>query len=190
MRFSFGFFTAVAFFLHSQAAFACACCADPGERFTRSFTPDAYALEEFARLENEGPAQLFLTACGEDCVRGISEISFDYNVDWHLENHLLRVVTHDPAGTIAVSLGDNVTRFSVDTAPMSHAMNTPLYTEFRFNGEIHADGIFANADGAVGDLVLAGETNHCWSADALSHWILQVSGEGADFRLFGGLAAR
>ncbi len=190
MRFSLWTTTLLALFLQIEAASACACCAEPGERYTELVEADEYIIEEFDRLTGERAAQLFLTDCGEECVLGISEFDFDYDVDWNIEDMQLRIVSQAPAGSIAMVLTETYDRFSVDTAPMSHKRSPSLYTEFRFTGEIRADGIFVAAEGAKAELVLAGQTNHCWGADDLSHWILQVNGPEADFRLFGGLSAQ
>ena len=56
-------------------ALACACCADRGERDVIEVTRDAYIEGEFGYLRSDGRAELFVTPCDLDCVRGIDDWS-------------------------------------------------------------------------------------------------------------------
>ena len=171
----------------TQAAYACACCAEPGARFFYELEMVPGDIEELARLRQAGPARLYMDACGDECVQGISEISERYAADFSITNGVLRITVAEPVGTIRMVLPDHFTQLGVDTDPLGPGYQRILYNEFTYQGQVSADGIFAGADQAKAELVLAGNANMCWSVGNYSHWILQVRDAGVDFQLFGGL---
>ena len=165
---------------------ACACCADRGERNVIEVTRDAYIVGEFGYLRSNGRAELFITPCDLDCVRGIDDPAYDYAVTLDLSGWAMELSLSDGAGMLRMEFPYGLERFIVDPEPLRERPNVILYNEFRVQGVISASGIFTESDGAQAELVLAGQTNHCWSARDLSHWSLDVNGEMAEFRLFGG----
>ena len=167
-------------------ALACACCADRGERDVIEVTRDAYIEGEFGYLRSDGRAELFVTPCDLDCVRGIDDPVYDYAVTLDLSGWAMELRLSDGAGMLRMEFPYGLERFVVDPEPLRDRPNVILYNEFRVQGVVSASGVFTESDRAQAELVLAGQTNHCWSAADLNHWILDVKGEIADFRLFGG----
>lgn len=171
--------------ISAQSALACACCAERGDRVHDSIDRGEFEDEEFSKLRALGPALVYLSACGMDCVKGLdqSRDSFDLGLTMmdgklHLENS---------AGAMSLILTPEFTSFAVDTDPFSEGNMTMLYRELRFSGVLTASGVFSDTDGAKAEFVLAGESNQCWMIENLTHWRLDVSGDNAEFRLFGRL---
>ena len=176
-------------FLAPSPALSCACCAEPGARFSYDLKMEQSDIEELAALREGGPARLYMDACGSECVQGISEIADSYGAQFRITDGVLQIAVARPAGTITMVLPTDFRQFGVDTDPLGPGYDRLLYNEFTYAGEISADGIFAPADRAQGMLVLAGQGNMCWSVENYSHWILQVTAPGVDFQLYGALRA-
>lgn len=173
--------------LPASPALACACCAEKGERVTQSFARGDYEDEELSQLGDLGTAQVFTTACGLECVVGIDGEAYEYAVALSLENGEALLRMSDGSGALRVALPPEIMSFAVDTDPLSDANHVVLYRELRMVGPVSGTGVFVAADGAQAEIILAGEGNQCWSAADFSHWLLDVRGERAEFRLFGGL---
>ena len=170
--------------LTAQNALACACCAEKGERFTQVDTLDAYAQGELAALVSAGPVQSFVTACDLECLRGVQNPQYNYEGTLSLQNGIAHLDL-GLAGELDLPLGESLTRFAVDPTPFAEGPVASLYSEFRFVGPLIASDDFQAATGANAELILVGQTNWCWSAADLTHWILDVSGPEVEFRLFG-----
>jgi len=151
---------------------------------------DADALAELARLAGDGSARLYVTACDLDCVSGIAEPDYELPLQIGFGDGEVRLTLKDGRGEMRLPVPPQATHFAADSAPLAEAMPVALYSETRLGGVIAATGIFADAEGAEARLVLAGRGNQCWAAGGISHWLLDVAGPRAGFRLFGRLAAR
>lgn len=175
-------------------ALACACCAERGERFAYEVQMGRYEQGELARLSAEGSARLFVTDCGFDCVRGISAPQDEYDVALTVNEAGLRFGFADQGGRARGALQMNWPEryvFSgVDTEPMAQSPDARLYSELRLAGEVTGSGDFAGGAPLEATLIFAGRGNMCFQAAGLTHWVLDVSGEGAGYRLFGALRAR
>ena len=64
---------ALSLLLPISAAHACACCAEPGDRFDRAEAIDEYALDVLAAVKFEGKARLYTTAADwAEQIKGIT----------------------------------------------------------------------------------------------------------------------
>jgi hypothetical protein len=170
------------------AVAACGCCPEPGEWSQSSRKATAEELAEVGRLNFATEARVYLAAAGLDGVRGITRPSPRYTVrhrrphrEWTLE------LTDDRGarGSLRFVIPDRLEAYSVD---LHHGKQntTVLYKEWRFAGPVTTQGDFR---GAQFRLVLQGRGTACPDADQFKSWVLQVTGGGADYALFGELDA-
>ena len=89
-----------------------------------------------------------------------------------------------------LTLGPPLARRLPGPDPMAQAPDAQLYSELRLAGEVTGSGDFAGAGPMEATLIFAGRGNMCFQAAGLTHWVLDVSGEGVSYRLFGALRAR
>lgn len=174
------------------AALARACTADRGERLQHQVALKAWEIEELARLTPSTPARLFLTDCGMDCVRGIDDPQEDYEVRITVSQERVTFALSDAGGRarggLVFAMPETYTYFAADTDPAGAATHRRLYNELRLTGTVGGSGDFAAAGPAAAELVFSGFGGGCVLARAFQTWTLSVSGDGAAFRLFGGLA--
>lgn len=172
------------------AALACACCADPGTRFKDVAELGDWEVAEIARLSPTSPARLYLSACGMDCVGGIADPQTAYDVTMDATESGLTLTLSDrrgPRGELTFAWPDSYTWFGVDTA-LGGRGDTELYTEMRFRGAVSGTGDFALQSPQQAELVLSGSGNMCITARSFDGWMLSVSDEAAQYRLFGTLS--
>ena len=178
--------------LWPAGALACACCAERGERFAYDMALGDYEIAQIATLKADGPAHLFLTACGMACVQGVRDPQERYSVQLEAAPDALRFLLSDAdgvaRGSLSLTLPERFIYFGVDTEPLVQASGMTLYTEMRLPGRATGTGDFSGVEGA--ELVLSGPGNMCIGAKNLAHWRLELRGEGVDYRLFGGLTSR
>jgi len=168
-------------------ALACACCADPGTRFQDEVELGEWEISEIARLAPMGPANLYQTACGLDCVEGIENPQTTYDVSIGTTDDGITFTLGDgsgPGGDLHFTWPDSYTWFGVDTSFAAEG-DTQIYTELRFRGTVAATGNFAQNGPLQAELVFSGFGNMCISTQSFSGWTLNVSDEAAQFRLFG-----
>ena len=168
--------------------FACACCAEAGERstITHAIQHAGNLHDAMARAKD---AHLFTTACGMECVKGISPPDDQYEVSIGGEGAELTLGLQGATGSgeITLSLPGTFTQFKVDPKP-EPAPNTTLYIERRFAVGLVGSGTFTTDWPLVGELVLSGFGNHCEDVSQSTHWSLDVDQIGARYRLFGAFA--
>ncbi len=176
-----------------QQAAACACCAERGERFEQRFEMPQYLLEEFGALTVSSAAQVFITACGEECVKGVdvSEVEAS-RLELSQRGRWLALTFFEERGAqkgvLTFKLPEDYEVFGVDLAPLSQANSVALYKEMRFRGKLMGNGAFDFPAGPqTAELVLSGYGNMCHSLADMEIWNLTVTSEKTDFRLFGGL---
>ena len=177
--------TALVLIFSTQQALACACCAERGERALGPVSVSDYIGDELRGLSTAGPATVFTTACGLECAEGLRDDIYAYDLSFDWGHNWLTLTSTAPAGTLALHLPEDAEWFRVDTQPLSDTTTVTLYSEMRLRGEIRATGAFHAADGAEGELIIAGTSNACWSAYGATSWSVNAVGEGVDFRLFG-----
>jgi len=181
MRFLVG---ALCLTLPAQSVLACACCVEKGERFEQTEALNDLAREEFSTLSGTTVAQVFVTACDLECVQGVADPQYEYAGDLTVTDGVFRL-DFPGVGALSLPLGAEYARFGVDTDPFSEGPGLGLFSEFRFQGTLTADGDFSEADGTTASLIFSGQTNWCWSGADISHWSLDVIGPEVEFRLFG-----
>ncbi|QGX98179.1 hypothetical protein EI983_07760 [Roseovarius faecimaris] len=176
------------------AALACACCAERGERYAYQVEMGGYERAELARLRADGAAKLFVTACGLDCVTGLTDPQLDYGVEISVDEGGVTFGFADAQGRarggLEMAWPEGYVLSGVDTDPLSDAPDAQLYTEMRLTGTARGTGDFASDGPLSATLIYAGRGNMCLQAAGLTHWSIDVAGEGVNYRLFGGLTAR
>lgn len=177
--------------LWPAGALACACCAERGERFAYDMELGAYEMDQLGQVAAQGPAHLFLTACGTVCVKGIDDPQERYAVALETGDGAVTLVLGDEGGQargrIVFTMPQAFTYAGVDTDPLSESRSVALYTELRFRGRAEGQGDFA---GGMAELVISGRGNMCIGAGGFDHWRLEVHADGVDYRLFGGLGRK
>lgn len=180
----------------ASQALACACCAEPGQRNLVTEPFGGYATEELVSLQFADRATTFMTACDQDCVEGISVFSDGYKAEakWTDDGALHFDLTADKAegsGSLTLSRPKDMTLFTTDPTPGSNAGMVQLYTEWRVQAPVTGTGAFkaVNPKTTTATLIIHGTGNSCVSTVGMTHWTLDVEGDGVDFRLFGKLNA-
>jgi len=166
-----------------------ACVAPSGTRFEQVAGLGEWERSRIAALAPDGPARLYLTACGFDCVKGISDPRRAYDATMEVdEGAVTFVLSADGTvrGRLAFAWPDAYTWFGADIRP-GDGSGDDLYTELRLSGALTGQGDFAHDGPARAELVLSGFGNMCITARSFSGWSLTVSGPGAEYRLYGGL---
>ncbi|WP_422028726.1 hypothetical protein [Roseovarius sp.] len=168
------------------AAFACACCADPGTRFEQDVVRGNWEVKEISRLAPTSPARLYLTACGMECVKGVENPQPTYPVTFEASENGMVFELGEGDGTLTFPWPDAYTWFGADTA-LTGEGQTALYTELRFRGSVAGTGDFANGGATEAELVLSGQGNRCITARSFDAWSLTVYDDTTQYRLFGTL---
>ena len=174
---------------------ACACCADPGARVERTVRMTQDDVGAFAARKAGAVAHVMLTACGLDCVKGVSAPREAYAVELAVSEAGIEFDLSDVSatyrdiyrGTVGFDWPAHFTYYAVDSAPDPDRETTVLYTEIRMRGEAYGDGDFETRGLMAAELVFSGLGNMCFDAGALTHWRLNVTGDGYDLRLYGTL---
>lgn len=169
-------------------AAACACCAEPGEWSQQSRKATAEELAEIGRLNLSADARLYMTAAGLEGVRGIDTPSPRYTVRHRRPHRQWTLELGDERGSrgsLTFIIPGKLDVYSVDMRDVEREP-TPLYKEWRFAGPLTTRGDFR---GHRFHLILQGKGTVCPDAAQFRSWILQVSGPGVEYALFGSLAA-
>lgn len=173
------------------AALSAACDAEPGARFAQSAALGDWEVGQIARLTPEGPAWLYLSACGFDCVAGIAtpRRAWEAAMTTDAQGITLTLSQGGQArGQLRFAWQQSYEWFGADTALTGTGAGA-LYTEMRFAGTLTGSGDFA-AGPFPAELVLSGAGNACIVARGFSGFSLSVEGPGARYRLFGRLRER
>lgn len=177
--------------LAPAAALACACCADPGARFEQVAGLGDWEISQIAALSARGPARLYVSACGMECVAGIDTPRDSYDVEMRADENGLtfKMSTGKTArGQIVFAWPDAYTWFGTDTNLDARDGAAELYTELRFVGSVTGSGDFAGDGPSRAELVFSGSGNTCITTRSFDGWMLSVRDERADYRLFGAVA--
>ena len=168
------------------AALACACCADAGARFQDQVELGEWEISEISRLAPVGPAQLYQSACGLDCVGGIENPQTTYDVD-------IKVTENGMAFTLGGATGRGAAWYSPGRTIIRGSGPIPIWTGkaahslYRTAVSRHRgrDRRFRPGWSIAAELVLSGFGNMCITAQSFSGWTLSVADETAQYRLFG-----
>jgi len=160
----------------------------PGSRFRQVAAMGEWEVSQIAALVPEGPARLYLGACGMGCVEGIAHPRASWDVAIEAGANGIAFVLSAAGGergTIVFPWPESYEWSGTDTALTGG--RAALYTELRFAGSVAGRGDFANEGAVPAELVLTGADNACITARSFAGWILSVEGPGASYRLFGRL---
>lgn len=185
---------AAALLVQTDAAYACACCTEPGQRFEYAGPIDTYLRAEMAQMRFAPTAILFSDAGFPDSVQGIRNPAGD---PYRLRASIGNVVSFeftDPSGRIGrlqFPRPAAMSRFEVD--PRAAAGPVPpngpdLYKEWRLQRAAQFVGPMAAGGPAVfATLILHGDGNSCSAAPNFKRWTLSVKGRGVAFTFLGDL---
>lgn len=167
----------------APAAYACACCAEPGTWFQYTDRVDA---GEVNRVQFRPVARLYLTAGGFDAVKGIATPKARYPLVVQKAGRAW-TLRFGSSGTISFALPARGEQFGVDLGDgkRSGGGGPLLYKELRLKGTARGGGTFS---GGTFRLILMGRGNNCLNADDFHRWRLEVSGRDGGYALFGELA--
>lgn len=178
-----------------RSVHACACCAEPGTYLIHTAVPDAYVQSVLKVLKTEGPASLYYTAAGDDGIKGLGPAD-PYRVRYSFAVRRWTLLFTDGKGrkgNLYLGLPARMVQYKVDQH--ENGNDTPgqmivLYKEWRFEGSISGDGIFATGlpRPAKYFFVLQGRGNMCDEAGNFTHWRLQVNGSKASYAFYGKLS--
>ncbi|WP_162652999.1 hypothetical protein [Lentilitoribacter sp. Alg239-R112] len=178
----------------SQQVSACACCADPGYREQGLLPVSAYEFSVLSALELDGPGNLYMTACAEDCVSGLDWFQSTVETDFSVNGDLISIVlNHDTSErtVLEAKLPNEIFYLAKDLNPGDTSTSVWLKTEFLMALNIYGSGPgwSGGSDTIPTKLIFYGGGNACPDIALTNYWLLDVGGSGqsARFRLFGKL---
>jgi hypothetical protein len=179
--------------LFAGEAWSCACCSEPGERRAEPVAIDDYVAEQLGEITVAGPATLYTTVCGYDCVKGIDDPADSYAVKLSRTGGQWRFTFRGNAarqsGMLSFQFPATVFTFAVDPTPGTGTTSPALYKEWRLAAPVAGTGVFAA--GMTGNpsatFILHGAGNSCDQPEDFTNWSLVVTGPGAEFTFFGSL---
>ncbi len=192
--------------LFPSNAFACACCAEPGEYSISTEKPDDYKLGLLKEIKFNEAANLFMTEAGFDGIKGLSSIAKDYDSnDWVASpdffglNNIFAAKTWKfnfktktgKNGTLVLPLPTQMLSFKADIHDTKEG-EVSLYKEWRFKGNVQSGNGFLSASiipPTTYFLVLQGRGNNCDNAEDFTHWRLEITGKNSNYVFFGKLNA-
>ncbi len=144
--------------LFPSNAFACACCAEPGEYIISTTKPDSYKLGLIKEMKFSEAANLFMTEAGFDGIKGLSNIAKDYDSNnWVASpeffglNNIFAAKTWKfnfktktgKSGTLVLPLPTQMLSFKADIHDKTEG-EVSLYKEWRFKGNVQSgNGFFS-----------------------------------------------
>lgn len=178
-----------------SSAFACACCVEPGHYSIRTAKPKSYEIEELKKIKFN-TAELYMTAAGDDFIKGINPLGESFTVNALLNGAVWSFNFKDnnqKTGKLDLTKPISMVEFMVDLpSKEKQTGETRVYKEWRFKYRLqNANGIFKNAFAPATDyfLVLQGYGNGCTSADDFTKYHLEITGKKADFTFFGNVGS-
>jgi hypothetical protein len=173
-----------------SAAHACACCGLAGQWGQSSRQIADFEFQEINSLKFAPDAKIFQNASGE--TPGVSPTSSNYNLSVTRKQRNWSLLFKDGSGktgTLSFTIPQSVVDFKTDFVgnPQRAKVDPTLYKEFRFEGKVTGNGIFAK--GITPDtkyrLVLQGQGGQCTNAGEFKSWNLQVFGSRANYSFYG-----
>lgn len=169
----------------SPQAYACACCADRGERHEGAVPLADYTQDVLRGLKFASRANLYITDAGWEIIRNFrnpakSEI---YRVKVTLQGTDWTFRFADGKGnkgTLKFSSGDNIRQFAVDPKPQASEgpgyVSVKLYKEWTIKNRLSQSGMFKTPDRGANTvkLILHGRGNGCPDAAQFTNWTLDV----------------
>ncbi len=183
-------FSVVVVLAASTVSFACACCADKGQYWVSTSTPEAYTLGLLKDMRMDTGVELFMTA-GEEETKGIGDLGWeDLSLVDAYTNNTWKITIKSAAGktgTLNLPRPAKMTTKKIDIRDKDDG-DPLVYKEFVFEGTVSTgSGVFKS--GIVRPtkytLIFQGRGNNCDNAEDFTHWRLQVTGTKADYAFFG-----
>ena len=183
-------FSVVVVLAASTVSFACACCADHGQYWVYTSTPDEYTAGLLKDMRMESGVELFMTA-GEEETKGIGDLGWEnLSLVDAFTNNTWKITIKSAAGktgTLTLPRPAKMTTKKIDIHDKEEG-DPVVYKEFVFEGTVGAgSGVFKS--GIVCPtkytLIFQGRGNNCDNAEDFTHWRLQVNGSKADYAFFG-----
>ena len=177
----------------SASAHACACCADSGEWHETVTKVSKLDFDEFTRFRFSPAAHLFTPPASDEVIKGISRASDSYTLTFSPSQRRWSMEFKDKQGGKGVLFLTPLTTVSFGTdlfdGSEKEGLGPRLYKEWRFEGRVGGDGLFAK--GITNDtkfrLILQGRGNMCTNPEDFKHWKLQISGRRAAYAFYGAL---
>ena len=187
---------ALLFLAWANAAEACACCADRGERAESVLDLKGYNREILDNVEFGSQANLYLTAAGAETIKGMRNPGeaylFNVTVRKTRKSWLFSISDgKGSSGTLDFALPAHMREFSVDPKPEAGGDGSvELYKELTLDSRVTGRGMFAikGKQAPLARLILHGAGNRCNAAGQFTNWTLDVSDNSAKYRFFGKLA--
>lgn len=183
-------FSAVVILEASTITFACACCADRGQYWVYTNSPDAYTLGLLRDMRMESGVELFLTD-SEDDTKGIGKLGWeDLSLVDAFANNTWTITIKSAtgkSGTLILPRPARMTIKKIDIHDKDEG-DPVVYIEFVFYGIVRSGGgEFRNGivRPTTYTLIFQGRGNNCDNAEDFTHWRLQVAGAKAAYAFYG-----
>jgi hypothetical protein len=177
-----------------EAALACACCTNVGQRNVGTYKLDASKRSQVEEVRYGETAELFVGEADVTDVKGIATPSDRYALTANWQKDRLEFAFRDEAGrngTLALPRPATISVFEVDPRAEEHeGGNGPaLYKEWKLTAKPSGSGVFNIGLGPnqLLTLVLQGRGNSCTDASDFTHWTLVMQGPKANYTFFGNL---
>jgi hypothetical protein len=183
-------------FMQVNAAQACACCTNTGQRFVENTKLDSYRRNIISEVRFGKEASLYTDERDLAEIKGLADPSlkpyalsvaqqkdrFVFNFRGDKKNE----------GTITLVLSDAVTVFEVDTRDDEHkdqGLGPLLYKEWRLTAPFAGTGIFKAGNGGYQriTLIFQGRGRGCTDAAHFTHWTISVHGPLGNYLFYGEL---
>ncbi len=178
----------------SEAAFLCACCAEPGEWYENTGRLESYEVSELRDVKFDATAQLYTNATGFEGLKGLPAQYESFKLSDSFGRALNLTLTfkgeRGETGSLVLALPRVATTFGADMHDSPEGSAGPiLYKELRFTGPARGTGMFRKSivTGTKFHLILQGRGNACLSSSDFKHWRLDISGPRADYAFYGAL---
>jgi hypothetical protein len=174
-----------------EDAFACACCAEVGERIVRLEKFDGGRQDKVEGLRFGNTAELFLDDAGFEKIKGIVTPREHYELQVSQQKDGMVFAFRDEDGhfgTLRLRWPTSISIFEVDPrdGQKQEGGGPRLYKEWKLSSEMLGTGIFQ-----VGltktqfiTLIIQGHGNFCTD---FTHWTLVINGPLAEYSFFGEL---
>lgn len=182
--------------LQANAALACACCTNTGQRYVENTKIQDYqrAIINDVRFTKE--AHLFVDERDLADIKGITNPSESYSFTVTKQKDRFVFSFRDEKkneGTLTLAIGDSIAVFEIDPrepgSPLRGGNGPQLYKEWRLTAPFAGAGIFKAGNGGYQriTLILQGRGNRCPDVNQFTHWTISVYGPLGDYLFFGEL---
>jgi hypothetical protein len=174
-------------------AFACACCADVGERIVLVEKFDGSRRDKVERLRFGKTAELFLDAAAFEKIKGIVAPTEHYELQLSQQKDGMIFAFRDEGGqfgTLRLRWPTSISVFEIDPrdGQKQEGGGPRLYKEWKLSSEMLGTGIFqvGIATSQYITLIIQGHGNFCTD---FTHWTLVINGPLAEYSFFGELSS-